>query len=281
MTLPYDMGNAGDLLKHGVLAEFVRWQCSLGIPLRFMDPFGGEPWGRLAPVVERRVRALEPSALHAAQSDIDRHRYYGSSLLVRRAAEAAGGRRISVLGSDACAQRRERLRACGVTMLDEALPEIGVSSERDRYDGYHAFEVIARNVMEGDLALIDPFVDDFVERRARVVVPQMAAMAERATVMLFVLNENPQSPTGRRFDALLADLIPGAWRVTCPPLKGTGVRGESRYHAEVVLAASLLRDPEREREVASLRRQLTDYLARLARVLDVSTERLELRIVGQ
>ena len=114
-----------------------------------------------------------------------------------------------------------------------------------------------------------------------MVVPQMAAMTERATVMLFVLNENPQSPTGRRFDALLADLIPGAWRVTCPPLKGTGVRGESRYHAEVVLAASLLRDPEREREVASLRRQLTDYLARLARVLDVSTERLELRIVGQ
>ena len=49
-----------------------------------------------------------------------------------------------------------------------------------------------------------------------MVVPQMAAMTERATVMLFVLNENPQSPTGRRFDALLADLIPGAWRVTCP-----------------------------------------------------------------
>ena len=24
--LPYDMGNAGDLLKHGVLAEFVRWR---------------------------------------------------------------------------------------------------------------------------------------------------------------------------------------------------------------------------------------------------------------
>jgi len=280
MTLPYDMGNAGDLLKHGVLAEFVRWQCGLGMPLRFMDPFGGEPWEQPVREVEQRVRALEPSALHAAQSDIDRHRYYGSSLLVRRAAEAVGGRRVSVLGGDACAQRRERLRACGVTMLDEALPEIGVSSERDRYDGYHAFEVIARNVMEGDLALIDPFADGFIEQRARVVVPQMAAMAERATVMLFMLNENPQSPTARRFDALLADLITGAWRVTCPPLKGTGIRGESKYHAEVVLAASLLRDPERERDVADLKKRLTDYLKRLARVLGVPTERLELRIVG-
>ena len=65
-----------------------------------------------------------------------------------------------------------------------------------------------------------------------MVVPQMAAMAARAAVLLFVLNENPRSPAGRRFDALLADLIPGAWRVTCPPLEGTGVKGESRYHAE-------------------------------------------------
>lgn len=281
MTLPYDMGNAGDLIKHGVLAEFVRWQCGLDMPLRFMDPFGGEPWGRPVPEVERRVRALEPSALRAAQSDIDEHRYYGSSLLVRRTAEAAGGRRISVLGSDARARRRERLRACGVTMLDEALPGFGASSGRDRYDGYHAFEVIARDAKEGDLALIDPFFDDFVERRARGVVPQMAAMAERAAVLLFVLNGSPRSPAGRRFDALLADLIPGAWRVTCPPLKGTGVEGESRYHAEVVLAASLLRDAEREREVVGLRRQVTDYLERLARVLGVSTKRLALRTVGR
>ena len=274
------MGNAGDLLKHGVLAEFVRWQCGLGMPLRFMDPFGGEPWGRPVPEVERRVRALEPSALRAAQSDIDEHRYYGSSLLVRRAAEASCGRRISVLGSDACAPRRERLRECGVTMLYEALPGLGAASGRDRYDGYHAFEVIARDAKEGDLALIDPFVDGFVERRARVVVPQMAAMAERAAVLLFVLNEDPRSPAGRRFDPLLEDLIPGAWRVTCPPLEGTGVKGESRYHAEVVLAAGLLRDSKREREVAGLRRQLTDYLERLARLLGVSTKRLELRIVG-
>ena len=52
-------------------------------------------------------------------------------------------------------------------MLDEeALPEIRASSERNRYDVYHAFEVIARNAMEGDLALTDPFVDGFVQQRA-------------------------------------------------------------------------------------------------------------------
>ena len=49
MSLPYDMGNAGDLLKHGVLAEFVRWRCESGRPGRFIDLFGGEPEGPAVP----------------------------------------------------------------------------------------------------------------------------------------------------------------------------------------------------------------------------------------
>ena len=279
MKLPYDMGNAGDLLKHGVLAEFVRWQCGLGIPLRFMDPFGGEPWGHPVPEVERRVRALEPSALHTAQSDIDEGRYYGSGLLVRRVAKAAK-RTAVVLSSDASAPRREQLRACGLSMLDEALPGLGTASGRDRYDGYDAFEAIARVAEEGDLALIDPFFDSFVEQRAQTVVPQMAAMAERAAVLLFLLNENPRSPAGHRFDALLHDHLPGAWRMTCPPLQGTRVKGESKYHAEVVLAASLLRDADRAPDASVLRRRLADYLMHLASLLGVPTGRIELRVVG-
>ena len=95
MGLPYDMGNAGDLLKHGVLAEFVRWQCEMG-----------------------------------------------------------------------------------------------------------------------------PF-NEFLPRRAPAVVPQMTAMAERAAVMLFALNLDPRNPIGRRFDALLEEYLRGAWRMTCPPLRGT------------------------------------------------------------
>ena len=47
-----------------------------------------------------------------------------------------------------------------------------------------------------------------------------------------------------------------------------------------MLAASLLRDAEREREVALLRRRLTHYLKRLACSLRVQTKRLKLRIIG-
>ena len=43
--LPYDVGNAGDLLKHGVLAEFVRWRLKGNAQrnVRFLDLFGGLP----------------------------------------------------------------------------------------------------------------------------------------------------------------------------------------------------------------------------------------------
>ena len=75
-----------------------------------------------------------------------------------------------------------------------------------------------------------------------------------------------------RYRACAQRTIP-VWPLPCD-------KGESRHHAEVVLAASLLRDAEREREVAGLMRQLTDYLERLARLAGVSTKRLELRIVG-
>ena len=281
MPLPYDMGNAGDLLKHGVLAEFVRWQCGLGMPLRFMDPFGGEPWGRPVPEVGRRVRALPAGSLPAAQSHIDNGRYYGSGLVARRAAEAAGGRYVRVLSGDACPARRERLRASGLSMLDEELPDLGAESGRDRYDGYDAFGTISRAAREGDLALIDPFFDDFLQKRAPGVVPQMASMAECAAVLLFALNEAPRNSVGRRFDALLEDHLCGAWRMTCPPLPRTGVRGESRYYAEVVLAARLLREAKRVREIGILRRRLTAFAEQLAGVLGVPAKQLEPRIVGR
>ena len=36
--LPYDMGNAGDLMKHGLLAEFTQWWCRVKRkPIRFID----------------------------------------------------------------------------------------------------------------------------------------------------------------------------------------------------------------------------------------------------
>ncbi|MYN65268.1 MAG: hypothetical protein F4X11_09610 [Acidobacteria bacterium] len=280
MTLPYDMGNAGDLLKHGVLAEFVRWQCELGMTLRFLDPFGGEPWGRPVPEVARRVRALPGCALRTAQTGIDDGRYYGSDLLVRRTADAVGKGHVRVLSGDACTARRNRLRACSLWMLDDVFPGTAPDSGCNRHDGYDALGRIICAAREGDLLLVDPFFDDFLERRARTVVPRMAAMAERAAVLLFVLHRNPRSRVSQRFDLLLEHHLRGAWRMTCPPLVDTGVRGESRYHAEIVLAARLLQERKRVREVSILSRRLTAFARDAARVLRLPAKQLEPRLVG-
>ncbi len=81
MRMPCHIGNAGDLLKHGVLAEFVAWRCESSGSLRFIDLVGGEPWREPVPEVVQRVRALPQCALRAVQTDLDENRYYGSGLV--------------------------------------------------------------------------------------------------------------------------------------------------------------------------------------------------------
>ena len=270
LNLRYDMGNAGDLLKHGVLAEFVRWQCESNGSFRFLDPFGGEPWSSPVPEVARRVRSLpEGCALRSAQSEIDRGRYYGSGLVVRRVAEAIGRADVGVLVSDRDPARRKRLQECGLSMLTEDFPGCSANG----YDGYEAFNEIVRGAKDGDLALIDPF-GEFLLKKAPEVVPRMAEMAKRASVLLFALNLNPNNWVGQRFDDLLADHMPDAWRMTCPPLRGTGLKGESKYHAEMILAARAFRDDARRRGVETLWKRLREFSRHLAAALGLPADTL-------
>lgn len=132
---------------------------------------------------------------------------------------------------------------------------------------------------DDDLVLLDPF-DEFLPAKAPAVVPQMAEAARRAAVLLFALNRTPGNEEGQRDDELLEQHLLGAWRMTCPPLPWIGVRGESTYHAEVVLAAhSLFRAAPRG--AAALRKRLVQYLEHLARVLGLPASRLAPRAVGR
>ncbi len=269
MTLPYDMGNAGDLLKHGVLAEFVRWQCELGKSFRFFDLFGGEPEGPAVEGFARRVRTLPDGALRAAQIGMDGGRYYGSGIVARNAAANVGHGTVQVLTGDRVSERREQLRAAGLSMVDEEFPRCGTGA--DHYDAYAAFGEIVHVLKDDDLVLLDPF-HEFLPRKAPTVVPHMAKAARRAAVLLFALNLDPGNRVGRRFDALLERHLPGAWRMTCPPVKG-----ELRFHADVVLTARPLRDSTQE--VHLLRRRLADFTKHLASVLGLPARRLEPRVV--
>ena len=254
------MGNAGDLLKHGVLAEIVRWQCEQGTSPRFIDLFGGEPWKEpVSPEVARRVRGLATScALRAAQTEIENGRYYGSSWVVQRA--STENSTVRVLTTDRKPERRKRLCDSGLAPITEDFPNADLS------DSYAVFEdEVVPNAKNGDLVLIDPFAK-FLPCRASTVVPQMARMTRRAGVLLFALNLNPENRFGQRFDKLLKKHLPGAWHLTCPPLHGTGVEGESKYRAEVTLAARWLSSGE------VLWKRLVAFVEQLAGVLDLAAE---------
>ena len=275
MRLPYDMGNAGDLLKHGVLAEFVRWRCESGRPGRFIDLFGGEPQENACRCeVVRRVRALPDGALRAAQKDIDSHVYYGSGFVARHSAENADGS-IRVVTNDRDPERRDRLQKAGFSMLDEEFPRCGVRS--GGYDAWDAFAEIALVLDDDDLVLLDPY-GEFLRERAPSVVPQMAEAAARGAVLLFALNEVPDDEDGQRFDELLERHVPGAWRMTCPRLPWIGVRGESKYHVDVVLAARPLPEGGTP-EIHRLRKTLTEFAGDLAGVLGLPAGTLDPRDV--
>ena len=277
MTFLYDMGNAGDLLKHGVLAEVVRWQCEQGVALRFIDLFGGKPWEE--PVcckVARRVRGLGSACvLRAAQTSIEHGCYYGSGWVVRNVGKATECGTVRVLTTDRDQGHRELLRDSGLSLITEDFPNADLS------DGYAAFENdVIPNAKDGDLVLIDPY-SKFLRRRAPTIVPLMAKMAKRAAVLLFALNLDPGNRVGQRFDKLLKEHLPGAWRLTCPPLKHTGVKGESTFHADIVLAARWLPEGKGSGDTDALRKQLTAFAEQLAGVLELPAKQLSLRVVGQ
>ena len=276
VALPYDMGNAGDLLKHGVLAEFVRWRCeSSGAakPFRFLDPFGGLPFCGSGgswcdgenPAIERfscLAKAAPDCALVKAQPDIP-DRYYGSGHLACRAARAAGAK-IIVHASDGVSSSRKRLVESGLLPLD--------------FPGFKpecAYSVLESELPpDGEiLLLLDPF-GDFLECGIyQRVIPKIAKLPPHAATMLFVLRKWKNEG---KYDERRNEYLKGAWVMSCPPLPRDGrfrkILGERSRHVELLLIAPhLLSSADAE----GLRRRLNDFAEKLAGVLPLPCEILK------
>ena len=271
-SLPYDMGNAGDLLKHGVLAETLRHRLIFQRkqPIRFLDLFAGVPFSpETSDEIIRRVGKLSECALQEGQREIDSGIYYGSGMLVQKLGESLGGR-VCVFASDCNEGRRKRLRESGLRPIEDAFPQLG---EPASYDAYRALDVIGHETTRNDLILIDPF-DDFLKpnengcNRAESVLPMLSQIAKSSTFLLFVLNKDPFNHVGRRFDELLQNHLSGAFTMTCPPIRPSKIKGESKHYVDVVLAGpDLVRDPG---AAAHLRCRLELLARKLADALGLS-----------
>ena len=266
------MGNAGDLLKHGVLAETLRHRLIFrrSQPIRFLDLFGGEPFScKVSEETVERVGKLSECALQDGQPDIRAGKYYGSGMLARNLGDSLGGL-VTVFASDCKEERRERLRGAGLRPLEEAFPQLGKPAN---YDAYGALDVIRSETTSNDLILVDPF-DDFLEadtdggNPAEHVLPILGHIANGSTVLLFALNEDPFGREGRRFDELLQNHLNDAVVMSCPPIRPSKISGESNYYADMVLAGpELVGDPS---EADYLRRRLELLARKLADALGLS-----------
>lgn len=221
-SLPYDAGNAGDLLKHGFLAEFVRaWSKHYDNAIIYFDPFGGLPWHDLVnETVAKRVKKLRGTALAAAQPDII-HKYYGSSFVMINSGKVFGNA-INVFVSDADEVHLELLRSANLQIINA--------------DGFHrtdGFSILDTKTSP-DILLLDPYAD-FLPKMATKVIPKLASFSDLTTIVLFVLNLNPANAVGRRFNSLLHNYCAEGWLAKCPPLIQTSVRGESKYCVELVI----------------------------------------------
>ena len=281
-ALPYHMGNAGDLLKHGVLAEFVRWRCeslSAKKPFRFLDPFGGLPFcgaggswcGAENPAIERfsRFAELAPDcALVQAQKEMPR-RYYGSGRVVR----AIAGENAKVFFSDRCPEKRRILSHEGFTELE--------ARGFDPRDGYSVLNSINQGHICADLVLIDPF-GDFLQCRQDDVLPRIAEASKRTAIVLFALDMNTGKSKSRTVERISEKWrenkekhLAGALTLSCPPL---GSYDGKKYKVEVVLSGPNVSAAD------GLRAQLSDFAEKLADVLGLFGENAEMlkpKVIGR
>lgn len=262
LPLPYDMGNAGDFIKHGMLAEFTRWWlASSNGDFVLVDPFGGRPFVEPPhPAVTRRLAKLPDCALTVAQPHC-RFRYYGSGNVVRHIAQDLG-RQASVLVSD-------RDPAALAALLQHGFHKLQCRG----FDRGDSFSIVGRNVAPNlqptSLVLIDPY-DDFLPDYSATHTSGIASLVTTRgiPVLLFVLCRDGNSGAAVRWHQLRDLYFTGKVKqlaLTCSNMPHSNVKGERNYHVQSLL---LLPAGVDENRLAALISRLECYSNYLSTVLD-------------
>jgi len=269
--LPYDMGNSGDLIKHGMIAEFTKWWCHHNQDqFVFYDPFGGRPW--VEPphkkVIER-LSQLKNCALAEAQPIPDT-RYYGSGHIIRKISHHAGCS-ARVLVSDRNEDAIDDLVNSGLERIDHK-----------KFISQNAYSILECYLRSNDasLILLDPFAD-FLESYETLLpkVTEFVAQAEVA-VALFVLSDESTSLEYENFSNLRRRGTTGKtvqFSFSCPQLQNTGIEGEERYWSDVILFLPVKYDTLL---LENLKNNLQKYAELLTQVLEQDIQLTMLRKVN-
>ncbi|WP_455200365.1 hypothetical protein, partial [Kaarinaea lacus] len=228
--LPYDMGNAGDFIKHGLIAEYVEWWLTISkSDFVFLDPFAGRPYV-VQPHYEvlRRMQKIPGSALMRGQVDAAK-RYYGSGTLVKNIT-ANANRKAVIKVSDR-----------NLIAMEDLLEEGFESIQFDGFDTQESFSIINCEVPANSvsLMLLDPF-DDFLPNYAESVVPRLGEFISvcQVPVALFVLCKDWDDDYGSRWQQLRERFQSSSlvqFSLVCPKMPNSNVKGERHFNSESLL----------------------------------------------
>jgi len=221
--LDYEIGNAGDLMRHEWLCRVLDWLPDGG---RFLDPFAGP----LTHQPSRRVRIRLTSApaelrlRHLQLKALNNGRYLGSTMLARQVLAT----RAVVRSYDDDETRRKAYREHDIE-IEEALKR---GFDAPLLKGYHLINFDPANLFRPDPSKValDPDNQD----RVRAFWEQ--ATIYKSALLIYVVNPDPQSKIVQRYHEYLALVRRRrlAYQVVIPLLPGSAVAGEDRYFYEVL-----------------------------------------------
>ena len=262
--LPYDMGNAGDLIKHGILGEYTNWWIQHFGKMTYIDPFAGRLWQEpINSEVSRRLVSLEETVLFSAQPDY-LERYYGSVFIVKNIIDKNHDRG-QIFVSDRNSLALQDFISTGL----DGIASIGFNPE----DAYSILNSDADP--KTSLILLDPF-DDFAQQAdkhfkniTRFIYNQ------HIPILLFILTNNNTEAfiNDCKQQYLKDDFVQIS--ITCPAISNSSVKGESRFKSETLL---LLPQNKFHEHISRLKEQIINLYYQLETALET---RLTFKIINE
>ena len=269
-SLRYDMGNIGDLLKHGVMAEFIRWWSCINSDKKnfeFFDPFCGLCW--TCPAKENLLKRLHDLrdnnrdcdfAIINAQPDFNKGKYYGSAHVV--------------INQTLQIKRKEKLLPV-VFVSDKSPENVKALEKSSKYikkldcpgfcesDGYSILDsIINCKHINPDMVLIDSYndMDEIICRISSII-----KACEKTTIILFVIGPK------KKWEQIRQESPPNSIILTCPPI---GTKGEKR-RIGVILSSYLFTETKND----SLRDNIECYANALSKVTFLPDTKKRIRVL--